>query len=378
LNRARVGFVLWAALGACEPADGPTDASCPASIDDGDACTTDACDAATGVISHDPVPVDDGDACTTDACDPATGDVTHEPVPVEDDDDVCTLDACDPASGQVHEDVDVDDEVTCTVDACDPDSGPFHVADDGLCDDADACTVESCDAALDCQWAYTDAAAVGLLSGELPAPYQAFAIPGIPLATVGPFTGRICPSGSNVSANPPVCMVEQDFANAELEFEALPDGGYRSSGRLPVRVANMPVTYDFAGNGGATLSGNQACTPPQSALWVPIQVDLRTDAGPGDRLDVQVSVGFNEIADGLTVCGGLTGASYLQSQLALVLESALRDDLRGEVERQLCAPAPCPEGTTDTGGVCRDESGRCLARARDPLTSNLDIPACDE
>jgi Dictyostelium (slime mold) repeat len=48
-------------------------------VDDGDACTTDACDSMTGVISHTPVDVDDQIACTTDSCDPATGTISHEP-----------------------------------------------------------------------------------------------------------------------------------------------------------------------------------------------------------------------------------------------------------------------------------------------------------
>jgi hypothetical protein len=79
-------------------------------VDDGKPCTTDVCDPATGNVTHPnaaagtPCPdankcngdeacdaggmckagtaivVDDGKVCTTDACDPATGNVTHTPV----------------------------------------------------------------------------------------------------------------------------------------------------------------------------------------------------------------------------------------------------------------------------------------------------------
>jgi hypothetical protein len=35
-----------------------------------DECTADACDPATGRITHDSVPIDDGDDCTFDTCDP--------------------------------------------------------------------------------------------------------------------------------------------------------------------------------------------------------------------------------------------------------------------------------------------------------------------
>ncbi len=41
--------------------------------DDGDACTVDECDPATGICSHEPVDCDDGDPCTEDTCDPNLG-----------------------------------------------------------------------------------------------------------------------------------------------------------------------------------------------------------------------------------------------------------------------------------------------------------------
>jgi hypothetical protein len=44
-------------------------------VDDGNACTIDACNAESGV-SHTPVNTDDGDGCTTDTCDPGSG-VSH-------------------------------------------------------------------------------------------------------------------------------------------------------------------------------------------------------------------------------------------------------------------------------------------------------------
>ena len=40
---------------------------------DGNLCTQDRCDPATGICLHPPVDCADGNACTTDACDPATG-----------------------------------------------------------------------------------------------------------------------------------------------------------------------------------------------------------------------------------------------------------------------------------------------------------------
>jgi len=76
--------------------------------DDGNRCTYDWCDAATGACIHDdimivppppgPGPIcSDGNACTGDSCDPALGCV-HTPVSC-DDGNVCTSESCDPASG---------------------------------------------------------------------------------------------------------------------------------------------------------------------------------------------------------------------------------------------------------------------------------------
>jgi hypothetical protein len=49
---------------------------------DGDACNgVEACDGAGKCAPGTPPAIDDGDACTLDACDPATGEVTHTPIP---------------------------------------------------------------------------------------------------------------------------------------------------------------------------------------------------------------------------------------------------------------------------------------------------------
>ncbi len=53
-------------------ADAPTDCTTDGSCNDGNACTADSCDDATGTCQHADVSAscDDGDACTRDACDP--------------------------------------------------------------------------------------------------------------------------------------------------------------------------------------------------------------------------------------------------------------------------------------------------------------------
>lgn len=65
------------------------------SCDDGNACTTDLCDTATGACSHGVTSCDDTNVCTADTCDTLIGCV-HTPVPGTcDDANVCTSgDAC--------------------------------------------------------------------------------------------------------------------------------------------------------------------------------------------------------------------------------------------------------------------------------------------
>jgi hypothetical protein len=94
--------------------------------DDGDACTDDACDPATGECVFTPnIDCDDGDACTDDSCDPATGLCVNTPNVDCDDGDACTDDSCDPATGLCVNtpNIDCDDGDVCTDDSCDPATG---------------------------------------------------------------------------------------------------------------------------------------------------------------------------------------------------------------------------------------------------------------
>lgn len=134
-------FGCESVTGVCKPDPCP-----PAAVDDGLLCTVDACDPATGTITHLPVPVDDLDPCTIDACEPSTGIVTHAPVPITDG-MLCTIDACDPATGAItHMPVSADDGDACTIETCDPLTGGIAITTPPL-DDNDACTLDSCNSA---------------------------------------------------------------------------------------------------------------------------------------------------------------------------------------------------------------------------------------
>ncbi|MBT9554418.1 MAG: hypothetical protein IV100_00260 [Myxococcales bacterium] len=164
--------------GACVPMATPDGTAC----DDGDACSGGStCESGTCVgfgISQ----CEDGNPCTVDSCEPATGECVSYYAPdaiVCDDNDPCTvLDACaagtcvgspkecaDPdfchtatceqASGDcvavpLDDDPCIDDDA-CTVDYCDEDEGCVHVPVSGGCDDRNECTDDHCDKELGCQ-----------------------------------------------------------------------------------------------------------------------------------------------------------------------------------------------------------------------------------
>jgi hypothetical protein len=146
-----------------------SDAGC----DDGDACTTDACDEAATTCSYTAIACDDGDACTDDACDPVAGCTSAPLAGGCDDGNPCTDDTCDPAEGCTHAPVDgacddgdacttgdqcaagqcvgeaavvCDDGDPCTSDSCVETVGCLYEAD--VCDDGDPCTVDLCDAGV--------------------------------------------------------------------------------------------------------------------------------------------------------------------------------------------------------------------------------------
>jgi RHS repeat-associated protein len=197
---------------SCSPTSGVTHTPVAAgtSCSDGNACNgAETCNGSAVCVAGTPPVVDDGNVCTTDACNPATG-VTHTPVaagtscsdgnacngaetcdasatcvsgtpPVVDDGNPCTADACSPSVGVSHTAVSdgtscsdgnacngtetcqagtcaagtapsLDDGNPCTTDSCDPASGPKHTpAADGtscsngdLCDGDETCHSGSC------------------------------------------------------------------------------------------------------------------------------------------------------------------------------------------------------------------------------------------
>jgi hypothetical protein len=181
--------------GLDDDCDGMVDEDGDALCDDGDACTgVETCGGASGCVAGTPVTCpDDGNVCTTEACDPATGVcATSDNTGPCDDGDPCTAgDACDGGVCQSGAALDCSAlDSACTAGVCDAGSGtcvaqPINegvACDDGnactgpdrcvdgtctgdpiVCDDGDVCTEDACDPATGC--VATPAAAIEEFTG---------------------------------------------------------------------------------------------------------------------------------------------------------------------------------------------------------------------
>ena len=118
---------------------------------DGNACTTDACNKATGCVATnaDGIPCSDGSACTSaDTC--TGGTCIGTPLNC-DDGNVCTSDACDNVTGCSHGNVNAacnDNSVCTTGDFC---AAGACTGNAISCDDGNACTVDTCDPVAGCK-----------------------------------------------------------------------------------------------------------------------------------------------------------------------------------------------------------------------------------
>ncbi len=130
---------------SCDPATGQcvNAAVDGATCDDGDPCTLASVCQAGSCVGSVKNTCDDGNACTVDTCEPGVG-CKHAPLPPCDDGDACTDDACDPAVGCTFvAKVCAPSAAPCTTSSCNPTNGQCQsspVASGSACDDGDPCT----------------------------------------------------------------------------------------------------------------------------------------------------------------------------------------------------------------------------------------------
>ncbi len=170
------GSCVGGAPPSCDDANACTDDSCnpatgcvhaPVSCDDGNGCTDDSCNPATGCVhTNNSAPCSDGSACTT-ATPAWRGSCVGGPALNCDDGNLCTDDSCNPATGCVHTNnsapcsdgnacttadtclagacvggpaLNCDDSNPCTDDSCNPATGCVHTNNTAPCSDGNACT----------------------------------------------------------------------------------------------------------------------------------------------------------------------------------------------------------------------------------------------
>ncbi len=114
--------------GVCKVSDATsyTCVAAPITCDDGNVCTTDACQLPGGcVFTANTLPCTDNNVCTlSDVC--ANGKCTGGTSAVCNDKNACTADSCDSVKGCINAVLTCDDGDPCSVDSCDPIKGCLH------------------------------------------------------------------------------------------------------------------------------------------------------------------------------------------------------------------------------------------------------------
>jgi hypothetical protein len=96
----------------------------------------------SGTCRGDALSCDDGNACTSDACDPSVGCLNPARDGLCDDGSACTRDDRCVNSACVGAPLPCDDGNPCTDDACEEDVGCAHVTNQAPCDDLSPCTTD--------------------------------------------------------------------------------------------------------------------------------------------------------------------------------------------------------------------------------------------
>ena len=117
----------------------------PLICNDGNACTTDSCDPATGCATTPVACGDDGNLCNgPEACDPTTGQCASGPALVCNDGLFCTDDSCVPATGCTTTPHNCSDGLLCTSDTCDETTDGCVNTPVVCTPDSNLCTTEAC------------------------------------------------------------------------------------------------------------------------------------------------------------------------------------------------------------------------------------------
>lgn len=316
-------------------------------IDDGNPCTADSCDPATGV-AHAPMAAgtncSDGNACNGGETCSATGQCVAGQVPAVDDGNPCTEDVCDPTLGFTHFPVaaglSCSDDNACNGDercdamgACLPGAAP-------PVDDGDPCTADSCTAS----------------SGVFHAPIPACAggSPGTQFETRSSILGRIInPDGSAVTTF--TARVFNDVLDGPARTDAVLT--VKGDGSFRIRLLDFPQSV-------------APRTPPQHVL-----IQFASEAFPSLLRSAYVRPGE------AVALGDLTILPRDPKVTVIGPEGGTAEDSQGTLQLQIPAgalsqatpvrltpiptraqfPAPLPSNTVTMYGMEIEPSGTVLS-----------------
>ena len=250
--------------GACAPGAAKV-------CNDNNACTTDACDKATGNCTYTPIGgcgnycykdsecKDDGNVCTATVCNVTTKQCTHPPVTVVTScsdgkpctvGDACTGGVCTPTGPKA-----CTDNNACTADLCEPNTGNcLFVNQDGKgCDDNVPCTVQDACVAGKCAGVKKNCD-----DGKTCTADSCDAKTGVCLHTPIVGCGGNCAVDKDCKDDGNVCTVEYCNANKKCDVKDAADGTTCSDGLL---CTDKDVCKAGACAGTAkTCNDNNVCT----------------------------------------------------------------------------------------------------------------------
>ena len=313
-----------------------TCAGTPTPCSDGNLCTDDVCDGATGACSY-PSTCDDGIPCTIESCIPFTGECTttlqHD---LCDDGDPCTDDTCAPGGcGHAPGIGDCDDGDPCTADTC-VDGGCTHTPTDSApCDDDDACTEgDACTAGGVCV-----GDAVNCSDGT---PCTLDSCDPLTGCAHTPLEGIGCSDGDP-------CTTQDTCSNGECKGKTKCDDGFPCTADACDPSTGSCSAPPLVCDDGDDCTAD-ACDPVAGCTYTTKPECVDTDAdGTPDVLDCAPW--------DATVHAGATELCNQRD-----------DDCSGGVDDGACAPGwPCAEGAQCTTGLCLPSSpggpGYCVPDA---------------
>ncbi|HEX2880689.1 MAG TPA: discoidin domain-containing protein, partial [Polyangiaceae bacterium] len=383
-------------------------------VDDGNPCTADACDPVSGV-THTPVALgtacNDSTVCNGDESCNATGICVAGAAPIVDDGNPCTSDACDPVLGATHAPVAagtacldatvcngsescdgngtctagtppvVDDFNPCTADECDPLTGPtFTPHPFGTsCSDGDQCNgEETCDDFATC----VDGDPLPVDDDNLCTTDVCDPVNGVSHTPVA--SGTSCSDGNPCNGTDELCNpFGQCFVN---EPTIVDDNNPCTIDACDPQtgVTHTPAPDTACGDGNA-CNGQESCD--SQGVCVAGAAPMISDGNPctADTCDAMTGVHYTPLPQGTTcadgnVCNGDeqcdgAGSCSAGSPIAIDDQDSCTfdscDPVLGEVHTPVPAGTPCDDGDRCNGDDECNELGVCV-------TTNAALPEDDE